>query len=107
MRSPPAATISPTCTHHLPASPHTAVLHGMPETEPQTLGFGFLTQTPPPPRNLRTHHPTTITALYEPPHHLPPSPLTSISNGVPKTEPHKLGFGLLAQIPPPVHFFLP
>src|ERR1700674_4892885 len=196
-----------THTHHLPASPHTVVSHGAPETERQTLGFGFLPQPHPPrpalanarapcchrsinlhppppsitprchftlharnrvtnarfrffglnpapsprldkhpappppschspapttsqshptppshaarlkpshkrsvsgfwpqppplPRNLRTHHPTTTTSLYAPPHHLPPSPPGAISDGAPKTEPQRLGFGLSAKIPP-------
>jgi hypothetical protein len=41
-RSPPGVSMPSTRTHHLPSSPHTAVSHGTPETELQTLGFGFL-----------------------------------------------------------------
>jgi hypothetical protein len=40
-RSPPAASKSSTCIHHLPVSSHIAVSHGMPETEQQTRGFGI------------------------------------------------------------------
>jgi hypothetical protein len=50
---------------------------------------------------LRTHHPTTTTALYEPPHHLPASPHTAVSHGTPETKRQTLGFGFLAYTSPP------
>ena len=34
--------------HHPPPLPHTAVLPGRPETEPRSLGFGFLAPNPAP-----------------------------------------------------------
>jgi hypothetical protein len=48
MRSTHTTSMSPTCTHHLPPSPRAAILHSTSETKPQTLGFGFLVQTPHP-----------------------------------------------------------
>ena len=60
--SSPAAAMSSICTHHLPASPYPTVSHGMPETEPQVLGFwdfgptptpGFALANVQPPRRLR------------------------------------------------------
>ena len=62
-----------------PSFPHTAVLHGTPEIEPQVLGFGFLTQTsppdlalsnawPPPPPPSPCHLTTPTTSQ----HHCPP-----------------------------------
>jgi hypothetical protein len=44
--SPPAASISSTRTHQLPASPHIAVSHGVSETELRTLGFRFFGPNP-------------------------------------------------------------
>jgi hypothetical protein len=53
-----------TRTHHLPPSLHAAVSHGTPETEPQTLGFGFLAQTLP-------HRLTLVNAQTPLPPHSP------------------------------------
>ncbi|KIM88291.1 hypothetical protein PILCRDRAFT_3307 [Piloderma croceum F 1598] len=66
--------------------------HGAPETEPRWLSFIFLTQTPSPPRVLRTHDPTTTTTtLYAPPpYSYAWSPITA-SHGAPATEPRRLG----------------
>jgi hypothetical protein len=44
---PSTAAISFARALHLPASPHTTILHGMPETEQRTLGIQFLDQTHP------------------------------------------------------------
>jgi hypothetical protein len=72
----------------------------MPETEPQRLSFGVLTQTHPPPRGARTHDPTTTITSYVPPPHLySPSPVPA-SHGMPETEPQRLGFGVLTQTHP-------
>src|ERR1700692_4861520 len=40
--------MSLTRTRNIPASPHTVVSHGAPETERQTLGFGFFPKPHPP-----------------------------------------------------------
>jgi hypothetical protein len=66
----PAASMSPTHTNHLPPSPHPAVSRGTPETEPQTLGFWFLVQTPPPSLALaNVQHPRCLHVTNtHPPH---------------------------------------
>ncbi|KIM71446.1 hypothetical protein PILCRDRAFT_17072 [Piloderma croceum F 1598] len=46
-----------------------AISHSAPETEPQQLGFNFLTQTHSAPRVSRTHDPTTTTTSYTLPSH--------------------------------------
>jgi hypothetical protein len=71
--SPPAASMPSTCTHYLLAPPHTTVSHGVPETEPRTLSFGFLAQIlslglalanaqPASMQSMHTHH------IQAPPH---------------------------------------
>ena len=57
--------------HHPPPLPHTAVLPGRPETEPRSLGFGFLAQTPLPGLALANAWPTRRLCDTNP-HPLPP-----------------------------------
>jgi hypothetical protein len=90
-----------TRTHQVPTSPHTAILHGVPKTEPRTLGFGFLPQTRPPASRWRSRSPPTTSMSLTRAHHPPSSPQTAISHGTPETESRTLSFGFLAQPPPP------
>src|SRR5882762_4554256 len=64
--------MSLTRTRNIPASPHTAVSHGAPETEPRMLGFGFLAQILPPGLALANAQPPfRLHVIY--PHPPPPS----------------------------------
>ena len=67
-----------------------------PETEPWRSASGFQPPTPSPTSRLRMHSPAAAVALYAPPHYLPPAIPAAISIGAPKTEPQRLGFGILA-----------
>ncbi|KIM86296.1 hypothetical protein PILCRDRAFT_4807 [Piloderma croceum F 1598] len=98
----PTTTLYTPPPHPYPLSPVT-VSHGVPETEPQRLGFRFWTQTPSLPCVSRTHNPATTTTSYTPPPH--PYPLSPIivSHGVPETEPQWLDFGFWTQTCSPPH----
>src|SRR5882762_834242 len=74
-----------------------AVSHGMPETEPQRLGFGFLTQPRSSPRVSQMHDPTTTTTSYAPPPHPYALSPIAVSHGTPETEPQRLSFGFSTQ----------
>src|SRR5882762_9593053 len=64
--------MSLTRTRNIPASPHTAISHGAPETEPRMLGFGFLAQILPPGLALANAQPPfRLHVIY--PHPPPPS----------------------------------
>src|SRR6267154_1093212 len=70
MCSPPGVSMPSTCTHHLPSSPHIAVSHHTPETELQTLSFGFWPKPHP-----RLHVGECAAPLASPCH--PPAPTIS------------------------------
>jgi hypothetical protein len=88
-------------------SPHpsppscTAGLHSTPKTEPQRLGFRFLTQ-PHPTSCWQTCSPCLAAAiLFARPRHLLTLPHAAVLHGTAKTELWPLGFRLLATTPPP------
>src|ERR1700683_1654244 len=56
-------------------------------------GFRFFFGSQPHPHlHYRTAAPTTTTTSFPPPHLPPPSPPAAVSDGVPVTEPRRLGF---------------
>jgi hypothetical protein len=73
------------------------------KTEPQWLTFRFLAQIPPPSHIGQSPPPSPSTPAYPASHMSPIPKLKPPRNLFAKTEPQRLGFQFLAQIPPPLH----
>ena len=93
MRGPTTTVISSHPTHHLSASPWTAISHGGPETEPWWPRFGFWPKICPPVLHLQTCGPTAATIPCRLACHLSALHWTTVSHSKPETEPRRLHFG--------------
>jgi hypothetical protein len=81
---PPPRLHHPTTSPNLPPLPFPTP---RPKLSPSGLVSSFWPKTRNPGLSSPTRDPTTAIILSSPPHHLPPSPTTTISNSAPQTEP--------------------
>jgi len=85
------AITSSTLPHNPPHRPPPLSPTAQPKPSPGGPVLGFWPKTRNPGLRSPTHNPATAVTSSTPPHHLPPSPTTAVSNGAPQTEP-VLGF---------------